>query len=249
MTQAFDVEALIKLRLQTRAISDVLRAQAADYLSTLTPLLRPQALFGEYLQGAPRGSGRETQHHFRELKELYDRVASASPFQLVSELEVPLSLVSTTPELFPVEYDIVLAQSGQTVRITSPTRWVVGFNSFDLAGFRKVVRDPNRSSAELYRFVVHYLVLFQCLSKAAGLSRLLEGLRFPVTYERLKDFGDLPFCVINSPLTASLPDESVIRNSTQIAGTSSFEELVGRDNILGMNDEIRERLLRTIEGL
>ncbi|MDZ3991654.1 hypothetical protein [Pseudomonas sp. Teo4] len=249
MTQTFDVEALIKLRGQTRAIADALKAQASDYLATVAPLIRPQTLFGEYLQGAQRSSGRETQHHFQSLIELYERIGSATPFQLVSELEVPLNLISTTPELFPLEYDKVLAPSGQTVRITSPVRWVVGFNAFDLAHFRNVVKDPNRSSAELYRFVVHYLVLFYCLSKAPGLGRLFDGLRFALSFERLKGFGDLPFCIISSPLRSELPDDSVIRSSTQIAGNASFEELVSRDNIMEMNDDIRQRLLLTIEGL
>jgi hypothetical protein len=249
MTQTIDIEALIQLRKQTRAISDALKAQASDYLSTLALLIRPQTLFGEYLQGAQRSSGRETQHHFKELKELYDRIGSVAPFQLVNELEVPLNLISTTPELFPLEYDMVLAQNGQTIRITSPVRWVVGFNSFDLAQFRKLIKDPNRSSAELYRFVLHYLVLFYCLSKSPGLGRLFEGLRFPVSFERLKGFGDLPFCVISSPVRSELPDESVIRSSTQIAGNTSFEELVGQDNILEMTDDLRQRLLLTIEGL
>ena len=148
-----------------------------------------------------------------------------------------------------LEYDKTLEHSGQVIRITSPTRWVVGFHAFDLARFRNVIKDPNRSSAELYRFVVHYLVLFYCLSKSPGLGRLFEGLRYGLSFERLKGFGDLPFCVISSPVRSELPDDSVIRSSTQIAGNTSFEELVGRDNILEMNDDIRQRLLRTIEGL
>jgi hypothetical protein len=65
----------------------------------------------------------------------------------------------------------------------------------------------------------------------------------------LKDFGDLPFCVISSPVRSQLPDEAVIRSSTQIAGNTSFEELVGHENIMEMNDEIRQRLLLTIEGM
>jgi hypothetical protein len=249
MTQTFDVEALIKLRGQTRAISDALKAQASDYLATVAPLIRPQTLFGEYLQGAQRSSGRETQGHFQSLIELYERIGCAAPFQLVSALDVPLNLISTTPELFPLEYDKVLAQNGQVIRITSPVRWVVGFQGFELARFRAVINDPNRSSAELYRFVVHYLVLFYCLSKSPGLGRLFEGLRFGLSFERLKGLGDLPFCVISAPVRSELPDDSVIRSSTQIAGNTSFEELVGRDNILEMNDEIRQRLLLTIEGL
>ncbi|WP_263264715.1 hypothetical protein [Pseudomonas sp. RIT-PI-S] len=249
MNQTFDVEALIGLRKQTRAVSDTLKAQATDYLATLALLIRPQTLLGEYLQGAPRSSGRETQHHFKELKALYDRIACAAPFQLVNELEVPLNLLSTTPELFALEYDKTLDDNGQAIRITSPVRWVVGFSSFDLSSFRKLIKDPNRSGAELYRYVVHYLVLFYCLSQSPGLGRLFEGLRFPVTFERLKDFGDLPFCVINAPVRAWLPDESVIRSSTQISGNTRFEELVGRESILNMNDEIRQRLLLMIEGL
>ncbi|GLU39995.1 MULTISPECIES: hypothetical protein [Pseudomonas] len=247
MSQGLDIEALIRLRKQTRAISDALRSQAADYLATLAMLVRPQHLFGEYLQGAPRSSGRETQHHFKEFKELYDRIGSAAPFSLIHELEVPLNLLNTTPELYALEYDLPLA--GRTVRVTSPTRWVVGFQSFELERFRKVIKDPNRSNAELYRFVIHYLVLFYCFSKSGGLGRLLLGLRFPVSFERLKEFGDLPFCVISSPVRSSLPDESVIRSATEISGNATFEELVSREDILGMQDDIRQRLLQTVEGL
>ena len=61
----------------------------------------------------------------------------------------------------------------------------MGFHAFDLARFRNVIKDPNRSSAELYRFVVHYLVLFYCLSKSPGLGRLFEGLRYGLSFERL----------------------------------------------------------------
>jgi len=249
MTQVFDVEGLIELRKQTRVISDLLKGQAADYLATLSHLIRPQGLFGEYLQGAPRGSGRESQHNFKDFKVLYDRIASAAPFGLISELEVPLNLLNTTPELFPLEYDLVLQQSRQTVRITSPSRWVVGFGSFDLARFRKVIKDPNRSNAELYRFVVHYLILFYCFSKAGGLGRVLQGLRFPVSFERLADFGELPFCVIGSPVRSSLPSEEVIRNSTAISGSTTFEELLSRDSIEQMQDDIRERLLQAVDAV
>jgi len=249
MTQTFDVEALIKLRSQTRVIADVLKAQAADYLATLAPLIRPQNLFGEYLQGAQRGSGRETQGHFQALVELYERVGTAAPFQLVNGLEVPLNLMSTLPALFPLEYDKTLDDCGQVIRITSPVRWVVGFEDFDLARLRTLVKDPNRSSAELYRFVVHYLVLFHCLSKFPGLGRLFGGLRFGLGFERLEGLGDLPFCVVSSPVRSDLPADAVIRSSTQIAGNASFEELVGREAILDMHDDIRQRLLATIEHL
>jgi hypothetical protein len=246
MTQTFNVDDFIRSRKQTRTISDLLKAQAADYLATLSPLIRPQPLFGEYLQGAPRGSGRETQHHFKEFRTLFDKHAGERPFNLINELEVPLSIISSTPELFPLEYDHVL-QNGVTIRVTSPTRWVVGYRSFDLHLFRQVVNDPNRSGSELHRFVLHYLILFQCFSRANGLARLLRGLRFPVGFQCLDDFGQLPFCVINSPVTSSLPDESVIRHSTEISGSRSFEELISATEIDAMQDDLHEQLVATLQ--
>lgn len=245
MTQSFDIDSFIRSRKQTRAVSDLLKAQAADFLTTLAPLVRPQPLFGEYLQGAPKGSGRETQHHFKEFRTLFDEHAARRPFNLINELEVPLNIISSTPELFPLEYDHTLPD-GNTIRVTSPARWVVGYTSFDLGRFRQVMQDPNRSGSELHRFVVHYLMLFHCLSRAPGLGRLLKGLRFPVSFQQLDDFGNLPFCVISSPVTSTLPANEVIRHSTEIAGNDSFEELIAEDAIDAMQDDLRERLMRAL---
>ncbi|MBZ9556818.1 MULTISPECIES: hypothetical protein [unclassified Modicisalibacter] len=247
MTQSFDVDGFINARKQTRVVSDILKVQAADYLATLAPLVRPQPLFGEYLQGAPRGSGRETQHHFKEFRTLFDTHASARPFNLLNELEVPLNIINSTPELFPLEYDHTL-QDGSRVRVLSPVRWVVGYASFDLGRFRQVVHDPNRSGSELHRFVLHYLMLFHCFSRAGGLGRLLKGLRFPLSFQRLDDFGELPFCVISSPVASTLPDDGVIRHSTEISGSRSFEELIPEAAIDAMQDDLREQLIGALRG-
>ncbi|WP_110658237.1 hypothetical protein [Salinicola halimionae] len=247
MTQSFDVDSFIRSRKQTRVVSDLLKAQAADYLTTLAPLVRPQPLFGEYLQGAPRGSGRETQHHFKEFRTLFDKHAALRPFNLMNELEVPLNIINSTPELFPLEYDHALP-GGNTVRVTSPARWVVGYSSFDLSRFRQVIRDPNRSGSELHRFVVHYLMLFHCFSRAGGLGRLFQGLRFPVGFQQLDDFGELPFCVISSPVASTLPSDEVIRHSTEISGSRSFEELISEDAINAMQDDLREQLIKAVNA-
>lgn len=246
MNQSFNVDDFIRSRKQTRAISDRLKALAADHLATLSPLVRPQPLFGEYLQGAPRGSGRETQHHFKEFRTLYDQHAGSRPFNLINELEVPLNIINSTPELFPLEYTHTL-ENGTHIRVTSPTRWVVGYSSFDLSQFRRVVQDPNRSGSELHRFVLHYLMLFHCFSRAAGLGRLLKGLRFPVSFQCLNEFGELPFCVISSPVESALPSDQVIRHSTEISGNLSFEELIPETAINSMQDRLQKELIATLQ--
>ena len=48
------IQSLLVLRKLTRAITDVVRVQMTEYLRTLTPLMRPKALLGEYVQGGRR---------------------------------------------------------------------------------------------------------------------------------------------------------------------------------------------------
>ena len=49
------IQSLLALRKLTRAITDAVRVQMTEYLKTLTPLLRPKALLGEYVQGKSEG--------------------------------------------------------------------------------------------------------------------------------------------------------------------------------------------------
>ena len=247
--QSFDVESFIRLRKQTRAVSDALRQQASDYISTLSLLINPQRIFGEFLQGAPRGSNRESQHAFKEFKTLYEQTALSAPFGLVNELEVPLDLMSTSPVLYPYEYDCPVEGLRVPVRILNPVRWVVGFEGFELAKFRRLMRDRNRSNAELHRFLVHYLMLFYCVNRTAGLGRLLLGLRFPISFERVREFGELPLCVLGSPLTSRLPSDDMIRNSTEIAGNNAFEELIDESAIASVEDELKLKLQRVVASL
>ena len=50
------VQSLLVLRKLTRAITDVVRVQMTEYLKTLTPLLRPKAVLGDYVQGGVEGT-------------------------------------------------------------------------------------------------------------------------------------------------------------------------------------------------
>tara|TARA_B100001179_G_scaffold206634_1_gene170660 strand:- start:5233 stop:5985 length:753 start_codon:yes stop_codon:yes gene_type:complete len=246
---SFDLDGFIRLRKQTRVVGDLLQEQATDYLATLALLIRPQRIFGEYLLGAPKGNGRDAQHAFKDFKALFEATAGAQPFRLIQELEVPLDILSSTPQLYPYEYDVTLEGRARPVRVTSPVKWVVGYRGFELQRFRQIIKDPNRSTAELFRFVAHYLMLFFCLNREPGLGRLLLGLRFPVSFERLSDFGDMPFCVIGAPVASHLPAHSMILRSTEVAGNNSFEELVELGDIEAIEDGIKERLLKAVAAI
>ncbi len=86
------VKSLLVLRKLTRAIADAVRAQLTEYLVTLTPLLQPQGVFGDYIQGTQREPSPKADLAFKDLKALYDAVAPAKPLNLRRELSTTFQL-------------------------------------------------------------------------------------------------------------------------------------------------------------
>ena len=52
-------QSLLTRRKLTRAIAESSRAQLVEYLTTLTPLLQPEAVLGEHVQGGRREASRK----------------------------------------------------------------------------------------------------------------------------------------------------------------------------------------------
>ena len=78
------VQSLLVLRKLTRAITDVVRVQMTEYLKTLSPLLRPKAILGDYVQGGPKEPTRKADKAFSDLQALYDWVLWVSPHYIRS---------------------------------------------------------------------------------------------------------------------------------------------------------------------
>ena len=85
------IQSLLVLRKLTRAIADAVRAQMTEYLTTLAPLLRPQMVLGDYVQGGAKESTRKADKAFKELQALYETVAATKPFNLPRELPTPIN--------------------------------------------------------------------------------------------------------------------------------------------------------------
>src|SRR5438034_1234029 len=96
------VESLLVLRKLTRAITDAVRVQMTEYLKTLTPLLRPKAVLGEYMQGGAKEGSRKADKAFADLQALWETVAVTKPYNLPRELTPPLSLSSVGLEITPL---------------------------------------------------------------------------------------------------------------------------------------------------
>ena len=82
MDRPMNTQQLLQLRKLTRAVSDQLRGQLKDYLVTLSPLIRPRTVLGDYVQGSVKETVRGADKTFKDLQSLYESVAGASPFHL-----------------------------------------------------------------------------------------------------------------------------------------------------------------------
>jgi hypothetical protein len=65
------IQSLLVLRKLTRAITEVVRAQMAEHLATLTPLLKPTAVLGEYVQGGQKEGTRKADKAFRDRRSVF----------------------------------------------------------------------------------------------------------------------------------------------------------------------------------
>src|ERR1700759_4722111 len=135
MQKSTDVQKLLMLRKLTRSMSDLLRNQMKEYLSTLAPLLRPRVVFGDYIQGGPKEPVKGADKAFSELQSLYESVAAGKPFFLTKELKPPFEIISSAIEFTPMEYRhrIDTDRGSKMVVVNKPLKWVLNYGGFTLA--------------------------------------------------------------------------------------------------------------------
>ena len=131
-----------------------------EYLKTLTPLLRPKAVLGEYVQGGPKEPSRRADKAFARSAGALRTWPSAKPYNLPRELTPPLSFTSTGLEITPLDYFHV-AQSGadtRKIKVRCPLTWVLTYTDFPPTRLQELLDTKARSVEELQRFVLNYLV-------------------------------------------------------------------------------------------
>jgi hypothetical protein len=127
--------------------------------------------------------------------------------------------------------------------VTSPLKWVLSYEGFGLERLRDALHDKGGSETpSVQDAVLHSLMLSITLKMKPGIITLFEALRFPISVEQQEEFGALPIVVISSPLTTSLPDDTVIIDSTEISGTSDFEEIVDHASLQNFPDPLKDKL-------
>jgi hypothetical protein len=244
MDETFSTQRLLALRKLTRAVSDLLRQQMKDYLSTLAPLFRPRHVLGNYVGGSAYESSRTGEKAFKELQELYQSIAQSRTYRLPTELKTPLEVISPLLEMTPVEYTHVATAGSEskTIVITSPLKWVLTYNGFGPGHLAEAIKGE-RKTDKLQQLVIHYLMMNTVVSKQSGLSEIMEALHFPLSVERLDAYGDLPITYVSSSISTVRPPDELLIESTEISGMNAFEEIVKPEDMDKLRDPLRERLM------
>ena len=245
MDERYSTRRLLELRKSTRAIADLLRTQMREYLSTLAPLFRPRSVLGNYAEGGAYEASIAGEKPFKELQELYQTIATSKLYRLPTEFKTPLEVINTQLEMTPVEYTYI-ATSGdesKTVVVTSPLKWALTYVGFGPGRLREVLHSSSRTSDDLQQLVLHHLMMHSVVTKQTGLSRILEGLHFPLSSEYSAEFGDLPLTFVTSSISTLRPPDEVLVESTEVSGMNAFEELVQLEDIEKLRDPLKEQLL------
>ena len=245
MAEHYTIERLLALRKLTRSIGEHIRGLLEEYLQTLGPLLRPTSVLGEYVQGGTKVTVKGADKAFRELQTLYETIAGSKPFNLPKELRPPIEILSSTPEITPMEYSYVAKSENEskTVNVTTPLRWVLSYSGFTPGRLRDFLSSKGTSPSEAAPLLLHLLIIHIVVSKQAGMANMLERLHFPLHAEKLPGLGEVPVTCISTSVTTVLPPDGIIIESTEISGRSAFEEVVNLEDIPRIQDPLKERLL------
>lgn len=247
MAERDSIQSLLVRRKLTRAIADVVRAELTLQLATLAPLFQPQTVLGDRIQGGHTDSMRKAEQVLKEVQAAYESIAPVKPFSLRRELTLPFDFPKASLEITPVEYIHAIQTGGPTKAITvrCPLTWTLSYAGFAPTRLQELL-DPRIRGEQLQRFILSYLFMHQVVSHQQGLLPILDALHFSVTTTKVPPFGELPITRIASHITTMRPSDAVVLESAELTGMDAFEEVANADDISGLKDSFKERLLEIV---
>jgi hypothetical protein len=239
-----DLEQMGRLRDASQRIVQFLYARLSNYLVTITPLFAPRKIMGEFMESAYRERVPGADKNFAEIEKRYKAIARET-FDMPSKLGTPLANIKNQLEVYPWEYLHQLdGDNSQTVRISSPVKWVMAYTSgYTLSDLLKQrVQGEKPESSDIKQLMLNSLTMWKLIDQSSDVVRLLGDLRFSVSIETASASGELPYVVLTSDVPAFRPQDDLIRTVTQLAGKQVFEELIDVDAIAGMSDPFTDKL-------
>jgi hypothetical protein len=252
MTEEFSISRLLFLRKVTRAVSDYLTSELKEHLTTVSSLLRPRRLLGDYIESGSPEQVVDADKNFALLNEIFAK-AAGKPFDLPRPLRPPLKPVGLAIEVYPWESKHEIETEGirKSITITSPVRYVISYASgLSLSRLRQGIAGKEEQKKEDIReFVIRCCLMYAMLAKNPGIARLFRALRWEVSTEVAPDLGGLPLTTLTAPLRAMLPPDKWILESTEMSGMPLFEEVIDVNTVPQLQDPLAQKVASIMESM
>lgn len=239
-----DLQQMAPLRDVSQKISQFLHQTLTSYLAPIGPLLAPQNVLGEHLEGFSRARVPGADQAYQELEQRFVSLCRDT-FRLPSKLKSPVPAIKTRIDAYPWEYLHALGgDPARTITITSPTKWVLAYDhGYTLSNLVKSKLSGDKPQIdETKQLIINAVTLWMMMERSPGLKQLLGDLRFPVSVETSPVSGDLPYIVVDAAVECFRPQDDLITMVTQLSGRPVFEELVDLDAVEQIEDPLVTRL-------
>lgn len=237
-------QSLLVLRKLTRAIAEAVRTDVTAHLTTLAPLLRPQTVLGDFILGGVKENTRRAEQALKEVKEIYEAVAPAKPFNLRRELTTPFNFTNPGLELTPVDYvhNAVVTNGTRAISVRSPLTWTVSYSGYSPSRLAEVLDARVRGEA-LQQFILSHIILHVVTKNQRGVMAIFDELRYPISSAKTPELGDLPLTRISVPIGTERPGDDIVVESAGLTGIDAFEEVVKVSDLSALREPFKERLL------
>lgn len=244
MSSSDTTQSLLTRRKLTRAVAEAAKVRLTEHLTAVMPLLRPAAVLGENVHGGLREPSKRTDRALKTLLALYERVATAPPFNLPREVKPPFNVGSGALEITPVDYEHVasVGSAARTIVVRSPLTYVLSYTGWSPAKVKEIAANKMRSTDELQKAVLSYLALHVIVNEQPELVRVFDALRFPITQTSMAGLGELPITRIGLAVPTTRPSDAVLIESAELTGMDAFEELVDIDDVEALADPLHTHL-------
>ena len=243
------IQSLLVLRKLTRAIAETVRAQMVEYLTVLSPLLRPKLVLGDYVHGGAKEAAPRAEKAYKDVQALYAQVAAARPFLLPTELTPPFNFSGIGVDITPVDYPHVIGTgaTARTIMVRSPLSWVLSYSGFGPARLPDLLNGRQRASLDLQQHLLSYVLMRAVIGNSPGLPQVFEALQFPLTVTTVPASGALPITRIGVAIGTSLPADDVILESAALTGVDAFEEVINVDQLRTLREPFKDRLFEVAQ--
>lgn len=236
------LQELAGLRRVTRGLAEFLEPQLRDTVEFLSPLLRPKRVLGKFVSGGTLESAPKETEAFTRIEKSYAEVYR--PLGLHPKVPNPLPSIRSRIEIHPWEETWTPPGGNAAIQVISPLCWILSYQGTCRVGrLREMLGGSRERDLDAIRgFALNAAVLGLLIEQTPGFAKLMRALRFRVEARPLTECPALLIPVVRSEIESVRPPGQVMIDATELAGMSTFSEVVDPSKVERLSDPLAQKL-------